>query len=511
MKVKLAGKFNSGFSTLELMIAFALMTLVLVGAVGAFYSAQYWSIVSETSNEALYKAKTKLEDLRSLIKQDFYQVSSIPLTASIDPLDSADASCISGGLCYFVQTTVTDISSCSKFVEARVEWQVQNYPTTNTMLATNLTNSPEIIARGGDCVLNQPTGDWSSAPHFVGSLAFTPGRQFTGIDVLHDNVYITASSSPSFMVYEAPLAVGQSPIFSGNLDITVGGVSVGSNAVDVYDDLSTGRTYAFVAVNSKTSQLAVIDVTDAHNPLLVAQRDLRNVSASSSQPQGWRVFVYGGRLYMTTRETAGNEFHIFNISTPTLPTEIGTGFQLNRTVNDIVVREQKISGVSRRLVFLAADSNLKELGVLDVTGDTVSELTFIDLPGDQDGLSIYALGTNLFFGRASNTSGPEMYVFDISNPSISLPIIGQGKIGASAVGLKVFGAYAYVETNLSGQEFQIWNSNFATWNPASQNAGRFTSFNYANMAPLGFDIDNNWVYGISKSSVSDVLGVLYSP
>ena len=504
MKEKSVGKKRiKGFSTLELIIAFAIMSIVLVTAVGANSASQYWSVVSETSNEALYKAKTKLEDLRALVKENFYQVVSTHMTASVDVSDPVDASCISGGLCYFVQTTITDLSSCSKYVEAKVEWQVQNYPTTTTSLFTNLTNSPEIIARGGDCILNQPKGNWqTNPPQSVGSLIFAPGKQFMNIDALHDKIYVAASTSPGLLVYNTPTSVGQNPILNDSLNIMVSSQNRGLNSVDVEEDLSTGRTYAFTAVNATTSQLAVIDVTDASNPTLVAQRDLQNTDSNGSYPQGWRVFIYGGRLYMTTRETAGNEFHIFDISTPTLPTELAN-FKLNRTVNKMLVRDQKIAGVKRRLVFLAADSDLKELGILDVTGDVITELNFVDLPGAQDGLSLSLLGNNLYFGRASNTVGAELYVFDVNNPGVSLPIIGQGEVGTSVTNIEVSGAYAYIGTP---NQFQVWSSDYSTWS-----SGKLQSFGLNDLAPLGFDIDGDWVYAVSQSTAGDALQVIYTP
>jgi len=508
---KKSDKSDKGFSTLELMIAFAIITVVLAGAVTANYAAQYWSVISQTSNEAIYKAKTKLEDLRALTKEDFYQATSTPLTLSVSPADPADSSCLSGGLCYFVQTTITDLSPCSKYVEARVDWQVQNYPTSSTALFTNLTNSPEIIARGGDCLLNQPAGDWKNAsPQNVGALGSAPGKQYTGIDVIHKKIYATALTFPSFLVYDKPASVGQNPALYGSLNITVSGQTKGLNDLDVEEDLSTGRTYAFAAVNATTSQLAVIDVTDAHNPALVAQRDLLGVNPFGSYPQGWRVFIYGGRLYMATRETAGNELHIFDISTPTLPTELAS-FKLNRTVNEMLVRDQKIAGVNRRLIYLASDSDLKELGIFDVTGDSVTELNSVDLPGGQDGLSLNLVGNNLYFGRASNTAGPELYVFDVNNPGAPLPIIGQGEAGANVTNIQVSGAYAYIGTSKSGQEFQVWDSNFNAWNPAILNAGRFESYDFAHLAPLGFDIDGDWIYNISQSAASDALQIIYAP
>ena len=517
MKGELAGnmhlflkKQQSGFSTLELIIALTLISIVLVGAIGANFTAEYWSITSQTGNEALYKAKTKLEDLRSLIKQDFYQAVSTPLIASIDPLDPADASCIAGGLCYFVETTITDLSSCSKYVDAKVEWQVDKYPKTNTKLFTYLTNVPEIIARGGDCLLDEPSGDWeNNSPQSAGLVSYAPGKQFTGVDVLHKKIYTTTKTNPNFVVYTAPISMGQNPSPAGTLNVIVNGQSKNLNSLDVEEDLSTGRTYAFVAVHATSSQLAVIDVTDWNNPTLVAQRSLQNVDPYGSFPQGYRLFIYGGRLYMTVRETAGNEFHIFDISTPTLPTEIGNGFEPNRTVNDLIVRDQKISGITHRLVFLASDSNLKELGILDVTGDVVAELNSVDLPGTQDALSLALLGNHLYLGRSSNASGPELYVFDITNSGASLPIIGQGEVRANVANLEVSGKYVYLGTNKNGEEFQIWDSDFSTW--GGLNAGRFKSYRFTNLSPLGFDIDDDWIYAVAQSVATDKLQLIYAP
>lgn len=502
---------QKGFSTLELMIALALMSIALVGAVGANFAAQYWSLTSQTANEGLYKAKTKLEDLRALTKEDFYQVASTPFTRSVDATDPSDAACIAGGMCYFIQTTITDLSSCSKYVQAEVFWKVQSYPTTTTSLFTNLTNSPEAVNVGGDCILNQPAGTWSNTPQVVGSLTFSPGKQFTGIDAMHQKIYVTTHVSPSFVIYAVPTAVGQNPVVDGTLDITVNGTVKKLNALDAEEDLATGRTYIFVAVNATTSQLAVIDATDWNHPSLVAQRNLVGVDPYGSFPQGWRAVIYGGRLYMTTRETTGPEFHVFDISTPTLPTEIGSGFELNRTVNALVVRDQKVGGSTHRFVYLAADSDVKEVSVLDVTGDTVSEIASVDLPGASDGMSVFLLGNTLYMGRVSNTSGPDLYAFDITTPSaIASNITAQAEVGASVSSLFASGAYVFAGTSKSGQELQVWTTALASWTGAL-NGGRLSSYSFSNLAPLGFDIDTNWLYGISSAPAGDALKVMYAP
>lgn len=515
MKEKLLGKKSlacrqAGLSTLEILIAFAIISLALVGAISGNFSAQYWTIVGRTSNEGLYKAKTLIEETRSKIKQDFYSATTTKYSVSLDPNDPSDNSCINGGLCYFSQGVVVDNSSCSKIIESNIEWKVNSYPTTTTKLTTTLTNSNEIISRGGDCILNTPFGDWSGQPQTVGEISFNPGKQINGIDVLHGKIYIVSNTYPSLTVLNTPNSVGSNPTITGSYDLKINGFSVKINAIDTIEDLSTGRKYAFVAVATTTKQLAVFDVTDPNNPELKNQATLLNVDQFGSYPEGYRLFAYGNRLYITTRETSGNEFHIFDITTPTLPNEIGSGYELNRTVNDLVVREQKVGGILKRYVFLASDSDIKELAVLDVTSDSISEVSSVNLSGIYDGMSIYVIGHKAFFGRKSNPTGPELFVFDIYDPS-NLVEIGSAEVSADVTTIKVSGKFLYAFTNKPNEEFQVWDSDYTKWNPSILNSGRLQKKSFPNLSLLGLDIESDWLYLTSNNSVTDKISVIYKP
>jgi hypothetical protein len=484
------------------MIAMAIIAIALVGALNANYGAQYWSITSQTSNEGLYKAKTVLEDLRALIKQDFYQAVSTPLTRSVDASDPNDAACIAGGLCYYVQTTITDISSCSKFVQADVSWQVKGYATTTTTLFTNLTNSGEATALGGDCILNQPAGHWdTNAPQGVGSLAFAPGHLFTAVDVLHKEIFATASTSPYFSVYDIPTAVGQNPAIAGFTD----GSGKRLNDVDAMEDLSTGRAYAYATEHATTTGLAVFDVTDPATPSLVTERRLQGIDLNGSFPQGWRIAAYGNRLYLTTRETAGNELHIFNINDPTQPTEVAS-FELGRTVNDLIVRDQKISGVVHRLLFLASQSDTKQVGVLDVTNDVITEVASV--PGVPDGDSLSLLGHDLYVGTEPNATGPELSIYDVTNPGVSLPLIGSAEVGTAVTSLRVTGAYAFVGT---ATQIQVWSADLANHYQNYAVAHLAPTASYGTPFGKGFDVDGNWLYAINQWKAGDSLQVIYAP
>lgn len=510
MKAKLNGR-KDGFSTLELIIALALISIALVGTINGNFASQYWSLMGQTSNEGLYKTKTKIEDIRSMIKQDFYSVTSSTSTTSMNSSNPEDASCINGGLCYFIDSNITDISSCSKFVEAKTKWKIQNYPENYTSLFTNLTNSQEIINLGGDCLLNIPNGNWKiNTPTKVGEQNYNPSKKFTSIDVLHKKIYVTAETYPSFLIFSEPTSTGSDPELLGSYDLKLNNISLKINDVDVIEDLSSGRKYAFMAVATTTNQLAVFDVTNSSSPDLKAQVTLRGVDSSGSYPEGYKLHVYGQRLYITTRETMGNELHVFDISTPTNPSEIGNGFELNRTVNDINIRDQKINGVTKRLLFLASDSNIKEFSILDATNDNINEINSVNLPGNQDGLSLSLVGNNVYFGRQSNSTGPELFVFDIRNPNVPISIISSAETGASILGIKVSGNFAFIATNKSGEEFQIWDSNFLNWNPTVINAGRFKFYPFANITSQGFDIDKDWIYMINNINTTDKIEVIYA-
>ncbi len=516
MKEKLAGNriYLRGFNTLEIIIALALMMIVIVGAVNANISAQYWTIASQTSNEALYKAKTLIEQLRATGTADFQNASATPLTRSEDENDDSDDACIGGGLCYFIQKNVTDISSCSKFVEGYVEWRISlRYPTSTESLYTNLTNNNEIIALSGDCALNVPQGNWvSDTPEDVGELTFPVGRFLTSIDALQGKVYVTSSTSPQLRVYEIPAGVGSNPTALGSVNSNASTTLARRlNAVDAVRDLATGRTYVFATQHSPTTQLVVFDVTDATSPTIVTSRTLHSVSNTGSFPQGWRLFAYGGRLYVTTRETSGPELHIFNISIPTQPTEIiGARTELTRTVNDMVVREQLIGGTIHRYLFLAEDPGAspytKHLRIFEVTGDTPAEIVSPTLAGNVEARSIFLNGNNVYVGLANNSSGPELFIFNI----LDLLAGNETPRATSEVGddvntIRVSGKMMFLGTGESGEEFQVWKNDMGTWSIVS-------SLNVPRLAPLGIDFADNWVYLLTQSlTQTELLKVVYTP
>lgn len=500
MKEKLVG--NRGFSTLEIVIALAISAFIIVGALDASVGTAYWALASETASEGLSVAKQTLEELRATSELDFQSATSSSWLKHDDTSKAYTASCRNGSLCYFSRKIVSDVSSCSKLARAEVSWQVgASYATTTTSLETLFVDHNDITARGGDCAVREFLASWNTnTPSTLADFERTGSIFQTGIDVLGDFAYVSASSSPQLSIFNIEgNALGLIGEWGGETG------SVRLNALDAISDRENNKRYVFAAQHSSTSQLAVFDVTDNTNPVLVTTRGLLDVLNTSSYPEGWRLLVYGNRLYITTRETAGPELHVFDITNPENPTEISTAKrELNRTVNELFVREQFINGTLRRLLFLVADSNLKEVAILDVMNDAPIERVVANLPGNTDALTLSLLGNTLLVGRARTTGGPELYQFDVLElfNSISAPQ-KTGETDATIHTLLGSGKYLFLGTNKTGAEFSVWNSDSSTWNPNISNSGRISSLPFSNLAPLGFDFANGNIVGISQSS-SDI-------
>ena len=511
MQVKLVGKNNVGFSILEIVIALALLMIFIVGAVEAIAGTQYWRLTSVTAKEALEINQVLLEKIRAESLVNFESASTTNWQPSKDGESPADSVCRLGGFCYYKQIQVTDISTCAKSLQVNVSWRLgARYPTSTIATPSYLKNTTEIIARGGDCLIESPTGNWlTSHPQLVGKID-TPPQKRASFDVFQNYIYVVSTSSMSRLnIYSKPTVVGENPVLVGSSS----GANILLNAIDVVRDMGTGRIYAYVMQHASTSQLGVFDVTDATNPILITERTLDGVDSTRSFPQGWRVMAYGERLYAVTRETAGQELHIFSISDPRNPVEIiSARKQLNRTVNDMTVREQMVDGSLHRYLFLAAMAGSKELEIVEVTNNVSTTSRVVNLAGEEDALSLHLQGDNLYLGREKN-SGPELYLFSVTallNGSITPSAVSE--VGANVHTIEGSGKVIFLGTNQTNAQFQVWHANTETWSATTAGTGRVTDMAVLGLAPLGIEISENYVYLLTQSATQqETLSVIYAP
>jgi len=490
MKAQLFGNQSreQGSSTLEVLIALGVLVVSLSATIMVVFGNQSVVVDTATNNEGLYLTGKLLEEAADLAKQNFTALSSATSTEK------------SGPLLFDTALEVIDESPCKKEVTSSASWATSSLRTQKVLLKTVLADIAGSLALGGDCATEAPESDWDDPERFA-SDTLSPGKP-VALDVLNAKAYVGTDKTPYLQIASTSYAIYEQTdgLF---IDFTNGfALATSSNALDAisfYDSTTDEtKTYLFAAMDSRPGQLAVIDVTDIEKPLLVATRSLSSC-VTGSFPQGWRIYYYGSKLYLTTRYTAGPEFHIFDVSDPTAPTEFGTGackgFDLGDTAESLTVADQYVGGIKRRFAYLATDEMDKELRVLDVTNPlAVTEVNSINLPGVQDGQSVYLSGNKLFFGRQSAPSGPDLYVFDVSDPTLPMPLLGSQDIGTGVLSIRVAGRFAFLSTPKVDKEVQIWNISKLS------NITLIKAYNFGNVTNQGIDYEPDFLYVTSLAT-----------
>ncbi len=501
-KLKRQSGLESGLTTMEIMIAMFIFVLTISAVIMVLFGGQSTEIDTETNQEALYFAQATLEETRAKSRgtvSEFNSINSTPATGSGD--------------IYTQQLNVNDISPCVKRVTSEIDWDVEGRDQLID-LTTIIGNIEAFIESGSDCSISEPSDEWKN-PDSLASVDLQPsGVEATGIDVIDKIVYLSAdpSSDPQsdlFIIDATGACYGCSdPPIIGELNI-----GPGLNDIDVvknFDD--SGKNYAFAANASKSQQFVVIDVSDPTNPSLVALRSLPGVNPSGSYPQGRSVFFHNSLVYVGTGETAGPEFHIFDVSDPTNPQWLDSIY-VNRNINEIVVRDGLAylatgPGASFNNPFKIFDVNPSSPTYLKGVGSFTAGST------TGNGRGLYVLGNKAYLGLERN-SGDDFYILDISDPSNIVELgskdfddgicneynptngnttPGQKCLGPNTeiTGIKVVGKFAFLSTSYQTGGFQVWNIQ----DPA--NIQNCSMLNYSEKV-ADMDYEDNLVYLANQS------------
>jgi hypothetical protein len=231
--------------------------------------------------------------------------------------------------------------------------------------------------------------------HLTFQTLFKIASSTTSLDVLKGYVYITGSSTstPNFFIVDTH----STPLLSSSL-------STGSKL----NDVDTAGSYSYIASDGPLYQFKVIDHTNSSSPYIIAQSTLPGVSGSF--PHATSIFYYKSKVYVGTHRTAGNEFHVYDVSIPSLPQWLGS-LELNHNVNSISVKDS--------YAYLGTSGNSKDIIIIDINDPKhmkiESSLSFL---GNEDTLSVFLMGTILYAGRSKSTSTtvPDTITMDISDP-----------------------------------------------------------------------------------------------
>lgn len=481
-------KSEKGLSTLEVLVAFMIMTLTLTAVTLVTASNQTTSISSQTSDEAIAKAQEQLEQARALSRQDLSLVKNCDDTSATKCSGTVDPY-------YNRKITVTDIDSFSKNVVSQVTWMqgaigLQRTVTLSTIVADWSS------AVGGDTCSPTLTGDWAH-PQLLGSADVGQNNGGTNVDVFANKAYVTADPSangkPNFYVIDVSSPNISLPIL-GSLD-TNPTSGVGLAAVRV-----AGK-YAYVANMSATSQLQVIDISTPSVPVLVKSFD---VTSAGDAAVGNSIFYASKKIYLGLTKSDGPEFYVIDVSDPLNPSVKGS-FEAGTAVNAITIKNN-VAYIATP--WPSSNPPTKEnLSVLDISNPSaginrINTFTSPD-PSTMSGQSVYISkdGNTLYFGRGglNSANNPEFFSLDVTNPSASpLPVLGSKYIPTSnditVNAIAVRSNLAFLWTNDTNLGFQIWDlNNLSSPTP-------YGSVNTQQTATGGMDCDGNIIYVAQKSN-----------
>jgi hypothetical protein len=502
---------QSGFSTLEILLAMTILIFTLSGAVltmsGADVSKQGVASVltgarslgvdSRTNSEALRLAQENLEIAQAQARVDYNSVTN-------------NSKIISNGINYSASTIIFNAAQCDKTVTCAISWPLDHGRTGKLSLSSRITNVPLMKALGGNCLMGG-TGnfDWCN-PQILTTISRNQlgGVYTTGLNIMNKIVYIITSSSstnkPDLLIYDATNLSMANP----NGLMSRGQLNVGTKALDaliIARNQDTNQIYAHTINNRATGQFQIINVSNADDPSLSAS----STFPGGGSPQGNSVYFYNNRVYVgLTNNADGPEFVVYDTNPLSGSyTQMLGNRKIGRDVNAIAIREQIVDSIPKTLAYLAVSANNPtdpKLLVLDVTdpnniSDPIGTYT---VPGTEAGISIYLLENDVFLGRDQGTdSEPNFYIIDATNPKAltSCPKCNSAFIAhypnnEAIKGIVVSGGYAFMTT---GNGLRILNvsdkENIQT--PGAPNYGVYL----LNKGLTGLALDGNFVFATTPN------------
>lgn len=266
---------NKGFLTIEIMLAFSLMTLFTISVFTLSSSMQklkIWSL------EELYRLQNVLENIDTLSSTSSKYGNNTDLFYT-DPL--------------------------------------------------TISHSDYVTAWGRDSCFPRLVFDEDNAEYFPRGISIGSSNRSSDIEVRNSIIYLSADSS-SFSSYDLFIIDAkdfESPFIMSSLS-----TGPGISAIEV------AGPYIFAANASTVNQLQIIDIHNRNIPILLAELKLPLPTPTTTAPYATSIFYSRGFVYLGTEKWNGPEFSIIDVSDPLAPKIIGS-FETNTLINDIYVRE----------------------------------------------------------------------------------------------------------------------------------------------------------------------------
>lgn len=294
-----------------------------------------------------------------------------------------------------------------------------------------------------------------------------PGDKcFKDVSVLGDYAYIVgkeARNDPEFFVIDV-----EGP---EDLEEEEGSLELDTEAYAIY----ISGDYAYLATSDNDKELIVVDISDEEEPEIVGSYN------ADSDANARDIFIENDTAYLVTKEnsSAGEnpEFYILDITTPTVPSLIGS-LDIDDNVDTLVV--------SGNYAYLGTDENEAGLQIIDIS-DLANPFLYstFDVGDDVKGIDFH--DGNVYLASKDG--------------DLEAPIIGPGGLPTDYSEWGIFTSSAYD----SGATNTSWNN--ILWTESGTGTLKFqlrtadTEENLSSATWVGSDGTNSTYYTFSEQNI----------
>ncbi|OGY58142.1 MAG: hypothetical protein A3C03_00185 [Candidatus Colwellbacteria bacterium RIFCSPHIGHO2_02_FULL_45_17] len=498
---------KEGFSTIEMLVAFAILSLAFTGILTVVFGNDNFAIDAQLNSEALFYAERDLNEGRKQAENDFLGFAGFTTTAD----DGR----------YTITSTSTGLTECSNLLETTASWNPTTLRAQHVTLQSVIASVEEFIKQGSDCD-SFIGGGWEAPKYYQNPEVIHPGSDATEVAVVENDkgkfAFVTSlevGNHSTFWVIDVTdpdnlLLVAE---FGGN------GFDGDLTSIDTLSEDDV--VYAFTTGTTSSTQLTTMSVDFSAYP---GSGPTIGV-ATSSLPEaptgdGRSVYFYDSKVYVGTEYLAcpptcspsqNNELHIFDASTPGNPTWEAS-LNINHNINDIFVRND--------FAYLAVSDNNGELMLVNIDPGSDDYLDHPDTTGykfnaqgNQDATSIWVLGERAYLGRVGGSNTKDLYVLDVGNKS-GITEVSSTNLdinGDEVVGLSVSGPLAFLSTSDQSQSPSGEGGPFIVYN-IDEDSDEFLEIistcplNFSEQAS-GLDFMDNTAY--VANAASDAVRIIY--
>ena len=450
---------KKGGSTLELLVAFSIISMFIVAMVLITFGNQGLLLDSEMSVDSLQIAIGLLEEIKKEALDDFANINSKKYEKEKG---------------YDKELFVKQTNFWTKEVSSKISWDVNGKKAFSDILSVVVNKSG---FDGGDTCYSSVSGDWKNFAYsdyeFGKDLVFDEKSEFliSDIDVRNKKMYVsiensTLSNSATFFVFDLN---ADHPNF-------IVGVDNNPKTKSGFNAMHIGSRYAYLASSHKSNfttceqgpSCSQLQIVDLENNMFVSRTKMPGVIGSGGQAVGNSIFYKNGLVYLgLSKSDVGPEFHIIDVGngiaggSASNPVYL-SGFNIGNGVNKIFVKGD--------YAFIASP-NEEELKILNIKDPfNIYKHSGLDASGGKNnfgnGKSVVSVGDRVYLGRTLLSDGDEFYIFDMSGgvpilPSLkSFNILNSNKNNVSVNDIIIKNAMVFLLTNNDLRIFEEENERF---------------------------------------------------